>query len=120
MRAMLDQLMGAERDVPLDERVNRKKLFTDEDVDKYFLCGFDVTMFKNTKSADEIARALRVPVQQASKQEHPCGVQSMELRANFKFSPIESEVNITTRKRRRKFWTGWCPIAIDGFELPRN
>jgi len=28
MRAMLDQLMGAERDVPLDERVNRKKLFT--------------------------------------------------------------------------------------------
>ncbi|CAL6292602.1 unnamed protein product [Bathycoccus prasinos] len=83
MRAMLDQLMGAERDVPLDERVNRKKLFTDEDVDKYFLCGFDVTMFKNTKSADEIARALRVPVQQASKQEHPCGVQSMELRAEF-------------------------------------
>ena len=52
-------------------------------MDKYFLCGFDVTMFKNTKSADEIARALRVPVQQASKQEHPCGVQSMELRAEF-------------------------------------
>jgi hypothetical protein len=28
MRAMLDQLMGAERDVPLEQRVNRKKLFT--------------------------------------------------------------------------------------------
>ena len=33
MRAMLDQLMGAERDVPLDERVNRKKLFT---VNEYY------------------------------------------------------------------------------------
>ena len=28
MRAMLDQLMGAERDVPIEQRVNRKKLFT--------------------------------------------------------------------------------------------
>ena len=33
MRAMLDQLMGSERDVPLDERVNRKKLFT---VNEYY------------------------------------------------------------------------------------
>jgi hypothetical protein len=28
MRAMLDQLMGSERDVPLEQRQNRKKLFT--------------------------------------------------------------------------------------------
>ena len=28
MRAMLDQLMGSERDVPLEQRQNRKTLFT--------------------------------------------------------------------------------------------
>ena len=36
MRAMLDQLMGAERDVPLEQRVNRKKLFTVRELNLVF------------------------------------------------------------------------------------
>jgi len=50
-RALLDQLMGNERDVKLDERTNKKRHFTDEDVCKYHLCGLSpYTLFRNTKS----------------------------------------------------------------------
>ena len=71
-------------------------------MDKYFLCGFDVTMFKNTKSADEIARALRLPVQQASKQEHPCGVQSMELREEFQSLTDQERAKYDYEKETKK------------------
>lgn len=59
MAEMLDQLMGSERDVPLDQRTNRTRQFYDDDVCKYYLCGFDVHLFKNTRSADETRRHLR-------------------------------------------------------------
>ena len=50
-RAMLDALMGAERDVRLEERTGRTKQFSDEDVCKYALCGIcPYDIFKGTKS----------------------------------------------------------------------
>jgi len=36
MRAMLDQLMGSERDVPLEQRQNRKTLFTVSNISHSF------------------------------------------------------------------------------------
>ena len=56
--ALLDELMGSERDVPLDERTNKTRRFNDPDVCKHYLCGFDVHCFRNTRSADELARHL--------------------------------------------------------------
>lgn len=38
-RALLDQLMGRERDVPVDKRINRKRRVSDDDICKPFLCG---------------------------------------------------------------------------------
>jgi RNA-binding protein Luc7-like 2 len=50
-RALLDQLMGLERDVKLDERTNKARHFSDDDVCKYHLCGLSpYTLFRNTKS----------------------------------------------------------------------
>ncbi|KAG5188699.1 hypothetical protein JKP88DRAFT_25649, partial [Tribonema minus] len=50
-RALLDQLMGRERDVPLDKRTNRKRHFTDDDVCKFHLVGLcPYALFNNTKS----------------------------------------------------------------------
>lgn len=50
-RALLDQLMGAHRDLPAEEAAKRKRNFWDADIDKHFLCGLSpVTLFKNTKS----------------------------------------------------------------------
>jgi RNA-binding protein Luc7-like 2 len=50
-RAMLDELMGKERDAPLHERSNRKVVFTDSDVCKYELVSVcPHQLFKNTKS----------------------------------------------------------------------
>jgi len=56
MRAMLDQLMGAERDVPLDERVNRKKLFT---VNEYYyyttlFTTFSIRFFFSPERIDDV------------------------------------------------------------------
>lgn len=51
MRAMLDELMGKERNVPLAERTNRRIRFTDEDVCKYDLVAMCPNqLFKNTRS----------------------------------------------------------------------
>eukprot|EP00884_Botryococcus_braunii_P012728 jgi/Botrbrau1/21456/Bobra.0216s0064.1 len=51
MRAMLDELMGRERDVPLDERTNRGYKFSDPEVCKHALAGLcPYGLFKNTKS----------------------------------------------------------------------
>ena len=48
---MLDQLMGAERNVRLEERTGKTKQFSDPDVCKYFLCGIcPHDLFKGTKS----------------------------------------------------------------------
>lgn len=51
MRAMLDELMGKERDVPLEERTNRGYKFSDPEVCKHALAGLcPYGLFKNTKS----------------------------------------------------------------------
>lgn len=50
-RALLDQLMGTERDVSLDKRTNKKRHFSDDDVCKHYLCGLaPFSLFRNTKS----------------------------------------------------------------------
>lgn len=38
-RALLDQLMGRERDVPVAKRTNRKRRYYDDDICKFYLCG---------------------------------------------------------------------------------
>ncbi len=51
MRAMLDELMGKERDVPLDKRTNRKMQFNDPEVCKYELVACCPNqLFVNTRS----------------------------------------------------------------------
>lgn len=51
MRAMLDELMGKERDVPLAQRSGRRVRFYDKDVCKHELAGLcPNTLFKNTRS----------------------------------------------------------------------
>eukprot|EP00873_Tetraselmis_striata_P045870 jgi/Tetstr1/466134/TSEL_010697.t2 len=50
-RALLDELMGKERDVPLEKRSNRERRFDDDDVCKHDLCGLcPYSLFKNTRS----------------------------------------------------------------------
>ena len=36
-RELMDQLMGKERDVPVDERSGKERHFSDPDICKYFL-----------------------------------------------------------------------------------
>ena len=52
MRAMLDELMGKERNVPLDQRKGTDIRFNDPEVCKYVLAGSlcPYRLFKNTKS----------------------------------------------------------------------
>lgn len=51
MRAMLDELMGKERNVPLDQRKGTDLRFNDAEVCKYALAGLcPYGLFKNTKS----------------------------------------------------------------------
>ena len=51
MRAMLDELMGKERNVPLDQRKGTDIKFNDPEVCKYALAGLcPYGLFKNTKS----------------------------------------------------------------------
>ncbi|PNH11244.1 Luc7-like protein [Tetrabaena socialis] len=51
MRAMLDELMGKERNVPLGQRSNRRLRFDDPSVCKYALAGLCPNgLFKNTRS----------------------------------------------------------------------
>lgn len=51
MRSMLDELMGKERDVPLEKRSGRGVMYYDSEVCKYALAGLcPYGLFKNTKS----------------------------------------------------------------------
>ena len=51
LRKTLDQLMGADRDLPLKERLANKKNFDSSDVCKFFLIGFcPHDLFANTKN----------------------------------------------------------------------
>ena len=84
MKEMLDQLMGEERDVPLEHRTNRVRQFHDEDVCKHYLCGFDVHLFKNTRSGDELSRHLN--------QSDFARVQDDELRRVWTALPDEQKV----------------------------
>ena len=59
-------------------------------------------MFKNTKSADEIARALRLPVQQTSKAEYPCGQQLNELREEFQNLRDEERAKYTFERDTKR------------------
>lgn len=50
-RQLLDELMGKERNVPLDERTGKSLRFSDPEVCKYALAGLcPYGLFKNTKS----------------------------------------------------------------------
>mmetsp|Transcript_19356 Transcript_19356/g.58498 ORF Transcript_19356/g.58498 Transcript_19356/m.58498 type:complete len:361 (-) Transcript_19356:1452-2534(-) len=50
-RAMLDELMGKERNVPLTERSNKQLHYYDDEICKFTLCGLcPYTLFSNTKS----------------------------------------------------------------------
>jgi RNA-binding protein Luc7-like 2 len=51
-RALLDALMGKERDLPVEQQEKVKKKFSDRSVCKYFICGLCPyhELFKNTKS----------------------------------------------------------------------
>ena len=51
MRAVLDELMGKDRDLPPSERTGKTVKFSDPSVCKYQLAGLCPNMlFKNTKS----------------------------------------------------------------------
>jgi hypothetical protein len=57
-RALLDQLMGMERDVADEDKNNRARQFSDEGVDMFFLCGIQPhALLKNTKSASMVQQA---------------------------------------------------------------
>ena len=50
-RAMLDELMGRDRNVPLDERSTKPLEFSDREVCKYDLAGLcPYGLFRNTRS----------------------------------------------------------------------
>lgn len=50
-RQLLDELMGKERNVPLDKRTGKSLRFSDPEVCKYALAGLcPYGLFKNTKS----------------------------------------------------------------------
>lgn len=50
-RALLDQLMGAERDVEESQKTGKEVTFSDDHVCKYFICGIHLyDLFRNTKS----------------------------------------------------------------------
>ena len=58
-RQLLDELMGTDRNLPPEQRVGRRRHFSDPEVCKYYLCGLSPHyLFKNTKSADEVFRHL--------------------------------------------------------------
>lgn len=51
MRSMLDELMGKERDVPLEKRSGKGLRYHDPEICKYALAGLcPYGLFKNTKS----------------------------------------------------------------------
>lgn len=50
-RALLDELMGKERDVPAEKKRKLGVHFSDPDICKYYICGFcPNSLFTNTKS----------------------------------------------------------------------
>ncbi|CAN0302771.1 unnamed protein product, partial [Ectocarpus sp. 12 AP-2014] len=50
-RALLEQLMGRERDIPVDKRTNRSRKIWDDDICKPYLCGLcPYVDFRNTRS----------------------------------------------------------------------
>ncbi|CAM9837668.1 unnamed protein product, partial [Laminaria digitata] len=50
-RALLDQLMGRERDIPVEKRINRVRRVWDDDICKPYLCGLcPYVDFRNTRS----------------------------------------------------------------------
>eukprot|EP00462_Mataza_sp_D1_P013216 CAMPEP_0175161822 /NCGR_PEP_ID=MMETSP0087-20121206/24817_1 /TAXON_ID=136419 /ORGANISM="Unknown Unknown, Strain D1" /LENGTH=395 /DNA_ID=CAMNT_0016450277 /DNA_START=34 /DNA_END=1221 /DNA_ORIENTATION=+ len=49
-RALMDQLMGKQRDLAADDKSRHKRHFWDSDIDKFYLCGLNPhTLFFNTR-----------------------------------------------------------------------
>mmetsp|Transcript_39134 Transcript_39134/g.96324 ORF Transcript_39134/g.96324 Transcript_39134/m.96324 type:complete len:350 (+) Transcript_39134:42-1091(+) len=80
LAAQLNELMGKERDVPVDKRENRKMHYYDDEVDKHWLCGLSpYVALRHTKSdlgawdklQDEDAKAEWDALPQEKKDE--CG-----------------------------------------------
>ena len=38
-RKMMDEMMGEDRNLVEEEKANRRRHFSDSDIDKFFLCG---------------------------------------------------------------------------------
>ena len=75
-------MQGSERDLLPEQRTGRKAQYDDPDVCKYYLCGLDVNMFKNTRSNDDLQRHI--------SPEDFAKIQSDDLRADFNaLSPPE-------------------------------
>ena len=68
-------MQGSERDLLPEQRTGRKAQYDDPDVCKYYLCGLDVNMFKNTRSNDDLQRHI--------SPEDFAKIQSDDLRADF-------------------------------------
>ena len=75
-RALLDELMGMDRDLQEGERGHAPAHFSDDDVCKHYLCGLNpYALFRNTKSdlgqydkrEDDAARAQWEALPQAEK-----------------------------------------------------
>ena len=63
MRAMLDELMGKERDLPPEERTGRGITYKDREICKYALAGLcPYGLFKNTKS--DLGKLMSAPCYQ--------------------------------------------------------
>ena len=131
MRAMLDELMGTERDVPLDQRTGRGRHYSvrttrprprfeicpqcapisssarltatlstqDREVCKYYLCGFDVTCFKNTRSDTDVLRIVGPEQQDALRDD--------ALRRDFAAAPAAERARArATSGIPRRCWIG--------------
>ena len=68
-------MQGSERDLLPEQRTGSKAQYDDPDVCKYYLCGLDVNMFKNTRSNDDLQRHI--------SPEDFAKIQSDDLRADF-------------------------------------
>jgi len=105
-RELLNQLMGGERDVPLDQRSNRVRKFTDDDTCKYYVCGISPHfLFKNTKSelgeygrvVDDGAKAAWQALPQETKDKYGYECELMNFLGDL-VSRNDSEVHRKTRE----------------------
>eukprot|EP00656_Telonema_subtile_P050683 TRINITY_DN6632_c0_g2_i1.p1 TRINITY_DN6632_c0_g2~~TRINITY_DN6632_c0_g2_i1.p1 ORF type:complete len:225 (+),score=47.91 TRINITY_DN6632_c0_g2_i1:174-848(+) len=64
VRAMMDQLMGADRDSTQDEKEKNKRSFDDPEIDTLFLCGLSpYALLSETKSAEFVPGTWKKKIQ---------------------------------------------------------